>query len=318
MYTEFEYIEKFLAKYTKGFIGARDLKDDAAVILPQKNEEIVISTDTYIAGVHGPESLNPNDVARRAVLIAASDLAAMAANPLCAFIAINLPKYTSQGFLEDLATGIGLGLKDTHLSLAGGNLSVYEGNLSLNVTVLGSVPKGLAVGRKGAQPGDLLYLSGYIGDGYLGLNLIRGEFSNIKNNYKDKLINHFLTPTPRLNIAIELREIASAMIDTSDGLVADIEHICEASRCSVNIDSALLPFSPAVTDLLAKGELNKNELLSSGDDYELAFSSPKNKLDLINQISNEKGCLLSPIGKFSDGSGVLVDKKTISGGYKHF
>ena len=107
MYTEFEFIEQFLVKYAKKFPGARNLKDDAAVFLPKANKETVVSTDTYIAGVHGPSSLNPSDAVRRAILIAGSDLAAMAADPECIFLSINLPKINSNQFLEDIAKGIG-------------------------------------------------------------------------------------------------------------------------------------------------------------------------------------------------------------------
>ena len=318
MYTEFEFIEQFLVKYAKKFPGARNLKDDAAVFLPKANKETVVSTDTYIAGVHGPSSLNPSDAVRRAILIAASDLAAMAADPECIFLSINLPKINSNQFLEDIAKGIGYGLQDTKLFLAGGNLCVYEGCLSLNVTVLGSVPKGSAVGRNGALPGDLLFVSGNIGDGYLGLKALKGELENIEKDYQDDLISSFLSPVPRLKIAKELRGIASSMIDLSDSLVADVGHICNESNCSVNINSSLLPFSCVAKDLLEKGTVSKRELLLSGDDYELAFSLPKKKLGILNKIPYKKRNILSLIGEFSKGSGVLVDKKMISGGYKHF
>lgn len=305
---EFDLIARHLAPLAAGFPGSLNLTDDAALLTLPPGQELVVTKDALAQGVHFFGSEDPALIAQKALRVNLSDLAAMGASPLCYFLALMLPPSTDEAWMIRFCEG----LKDAQaafgLHLSGGDTIATQGTLSLSVTALGTVPTGHALKRSGAKTGDAVYVSGTLGDSALGLASLRN------GKGQEWLEQRYLLPQPRLALGQALRGIAGSCMDISDGLVQDMGHICHASSVGATLHLHGIPLSDAAR---ACGDTAYDAALSGGDDYELLFTVPAEKIHLLPQ-----GC--TRIGEITAGNSVqVVDKAgtpiTLErSGYTHF
>lgn len=294
---------------------ARGIGDDCALLQLASGEQLAVSTDTQVAGVHFPERHDPFLLAQRVLAAAASDLAAMGAAPLGFTLALTLPA-ADPLWLEGFARGLDAMARVCNLSLIGGDTT--RGPLNINVTVFGALPAGQALLRSGARPGDLLCIGGPTGEAAAALPLVLGE-RQASGAADRQLLAQYWTPQPQLALGQALRGLASAALDVSDGLLADCGHIAEASGVALVIEAERLPLSAALREVA--GEQQALQLaLSGGDDYVLAFTLPPAALPALEASGQD----FHVVGHVEAGSGVrLLDRDgrditPAAGGYQHF
>jgi thiamine-monophosphate kinase len=251
--------------------------DDAALLVPAADAELVAATDTLVEGVHFPAGSPAASIGHRALAVNLSDLAAMGARPSWALLALTLPA-VDERWLAEFAAGLG-GLARAHdVALVGGDTT--RGPLTITVQLLGHVPRGAALRRGGAQAGDLLFVSGTPGDAAAGLALEQGRLGAPAAALA-YLRERFLYPTPRMALGERLRGHASACIDVSDGLLGDAGKLAAASRAGVELDFEAVPVSEALA--AARGaERARGLALTGGDDYELCFAVPPARLAALS------------------------------------
>ncbi|TGN38468.1 thiamine-phosphate kinase [Marinobacter confluentis] len=289
--------------------------DDCAIQRVDQGQELVFSVDTLVEGVHFPANYPPEKLARRSLAVAASDLAAMGAEPVCFTLALTLPK-ASTDWLKAFSAGLATASREFGLSLAGGDTT--RGPLSLTLQVHGTVPIDGAIKRSGAQVGDLVCVSGTLGDAGAALSLLDQPSPTAE---QAALLARYHSPQPRLALGKALRGYASAAIDISDGLVADLGHLLEASGAGGVIDTHKLPLSDALTALRPDA---LQLALNAGDDYELCFTISEPSLDSLNSQKTHPEAMLerlTVIGRVREGPGLSLDgvsTQVQSGGYDHF
>jgi thiamine-monophosphate kinase len=269
---EFSEIARLFRPLTGGTPGAFDLLDDAAVVPQRPGFDLVVTKDAVVAGVHFPADEQPELIARKLVRVNLSDLAAKAAEPFGAFLAIAWPKAYGAAEREAFAAGLGEDLRAFGVALLGGDTVSTPGPLTASLTALGWVPQGGMVRRAGAKVGDLIAVSGTIGDGVLGLAAVRGEIRDPDG----WLAGRYRLPTPRLDLRENLQAHAHAAADVSDGLVADVGHIGRASGVGIVLDLDQLPLSrPAQAWLAAQPDRGAAlvRLATGGDDYEVVCAA---------------------------------------------
>lgn len=297
--------------------GALGLKDDAALLSVPAGQEIVATTDALVAGVHFIGNESPADIARKALRVNLSDLAAMGATPYAYMLALMLPAEANDDWLRAFAEGLKADQYAFGMSLLGGDTTRTPGPLALSVTMLGRVPAGSALRRNGAKEGNDIYVSGTIGDAALGLQFAKESRPSFlaPEHY---LLTRYRLPNPRIALGEKLRGIATACMDISDGLVQDMEHICNASGVGAEIHASLIPLSGAAKELQASMET----VLSGGDDYELLFTAPATAAAGLQSLEGYIG--VTRIGRITGGSGVRVLDDNGAAitlarrGYKHF
>ena len=314
---EFDLIERMveaLGDTTTGPGVVAGPGDDAAVLAAPPGCELVVSTDTQVARRHYPQGANPGNIGYRSMAVATSDLAAMGAQPAWATVSLTTPQLAG-----DWARGFALGIAEAarcfRLAVVGGNLA--RGPQSVSVTVCGHVPVGEAILRSTAKPGDLAYVSGCIGGAGLALRdlveLAACEPARLVAGSKE---SRYWRPSPRLDLGIGLRGLASAAIDVSDGLAADLDHLCKASGVRCEVDLQRVPVFRGCEPLAAIG---------AGDDYELAFTAPTSQRAAIAALAERTGVSLAPIGEVLEGTpfrtrwrdgGAVLDAPV--GGFRHF
>ena len=272
---EFSDIERLFRPRTGGAPGAFDLLDDAAVIPQRPGHDLVVTKDAIVEGVHVPVGEAPDLVARKLLRVNLSDLAAKAATPFGCFLAVAWPRAYGPDERAAFARGLGVDLKAFGLNLLGGDTVSTPGPFTASLTAMGWVEHGRMVRRAGAKVGDVIAVSGTIGDGALGLAAALGELDDPTGWLADR----YRLPTPRLDLREALLGWAHAAADVSDGLIADAGHIAKASGVSIRIDLDAMPLSPAArtwvwTEADRTGALVR--LATGGDDYEVvaAFAGP--------------------------------------------
>ncbi|WP_439102270.1 thiamine-phosphate kinase [Congregibacter sp.] len=301
---EFSLIARYLSEMDKGPAVVLGNGDDGAVLRLNAGEELVVSVDSMLEGVHFPFNSPPSELAYRAVAAATSDLAAMGARPIAMTLALTIPG-AEEAWLRDLRSGLSDAAADFSLPLVGGDLT--RGALALSVQVMGAVPSGEAVRRDGARPGDIVCVSGPLGDAAGGLALIEGRAAG-DERVDEALRARFWRPMPALDLGIYLRGKATAAVDVSDGLLADLGHIAEASNVAAFVDPARVPLSEALKSVTSE-EQALAWALGGGEDYCLCFTLPES-LDV------PPGCIA--IGCVESGAGVRCDAVVAAGGYRHF
>jgi thiamine-monophosphate kinase len=301
--SEFELIGRYFKRLGADRGDVRiGVGDDGAVLMPPSSRELVVVTDTLVAGVHFPPGSPPASIGHRAFAVNLSDVAAMGAEPAWALLALTLPD-SDETWLGDFARAAGDLCRRHGVALVGGDTT--RGPLTITVTVMGIVPIGVALERKGAQPGDAVFVTGSPGDAAAGLALEQNRLHIADRMSAQILRDRFLFPTPRCEVGVALRGLASACIDISDGLGGDLEKLCAASGCGAEIDAAALPVSEALIVAVGR-ELAREYALSGGDDYELLFTVP---LARLGAMSNAIALGLGPvtrIGSLVSGNGVRV------------
>ena len=286
--------------------------DDCAIQRIPAGRDLVFSVDALVEGVHFPRNYRPDYLGWRALAVAASDLAAMGADPECFTLALTLPAVDEQ-WLEDFSAGLRQASEAFGLQLAGGDTT--SGPLTLSLQVHGTVEQGGGVRRSGARAGDLIAVSGTLGNAGAALDYLSEPAPSADML---SVLEHYHRPWPRLDLAVGVRRYASAAIDISDGLLADLGHILAASRVGARIASDRVPLSAALSRL--KGSKALNYALRSGDDYELcvcfapeswesAPESLKSQLTVIGAVTAEPGLYLD---------GVDCGLEAVPAGYDHF
>ncbi len=304
---EFDQIAKLFRPLTFGAPEALDLMDDAAVIAGRPGFDLVITKDAMVEGVHFL-SHDPLDMtARKLLRVNLSDLAAKGATPFGYFLAIAWPPACDDAQRRLFADGLRREQLAHDLPLLGGDTVSTPGPLTASVTLLGWVEAGRMVKRSGARAGDIVLVSGVIGDGGLGLRAARGELDGLGADAVAYLTDRYRLPTPRLALSVALRDHASAAADVSDGLLADAGHIGEASGLGLTIDLERLPMSPAAAAWLARQTdpvAAYAALATFGDDYEVVCTAAPQSLDALLTAAADAGAPLTPIGETRRGRGV--------------
>lgn len=343
MASEFGIIKKFFTdkseqknKQTQLGIG-----DDGAIVSVPTGYDMVIAVDTLVAGVHFPKQTSPYDIGYKALAVNLSDLAAMGAEPASFTLALTLSEGEQKpNWLQSFANGLFDLANKVAIELIGGDTT--RGPLTISIQAHGLVPKNKAMTRSGAKSGDRVFVSGTLGDAHLGLELIQGvsgtrqAFPNLRAEEKNYLLDRLNRPQARINTGLLLRDLATSCIDVSDGLLADLDHICESSQCRAIVNLDAIPLSLAYKkhyDQSAEGVLNA---IASGDDYELCFTVKPEDIPRLKALNLD--CPMTQIGEIlpenkklagetqSDSSGekvILLDKRhniisVAKKGYTHF
>ncbi len=316
---EFELIKHF---FTEQAVKRKDvllgIGDDCAVIANTENQNIVVTTDTLVAGVHFPLNTPARAIGHKAVAVNLSDIAAMGAKPSWLSLAITLPEVSNE-WLTEFCRGIFDLCEYYNVELIGGDTT--QGPLSITITAQGLTPEGKYLSRAGAKAGDWLYVTGEIGDAALALQHINEEVS-LESAFIEPIKNKLDYPKPRVLAGQTLREYASSAIDISDGLIADLGHICQASNVGANIVLDAIPLSSIMRESLPLKDAI-NLALTGGDDYELLFTvSEDNKVAMETSLSHA-GTPVTCIGQINASQNIstTLNNKPVpinNAGFEHF
>jgi thiamine-monophosphate kinase len=324
---EFAWIARYLAPLSKAappFAQAFGLKDDAALLRPPKGMELVITKDAIAGDVHFFSSDEPALIARKLIRVNLSDLAAKGAKPFGYFLSLCLPLGTQEEWVRDFAKGLKRDQTEFAIHLLGGDTTSTAGPAVLSLTALGFVRRGKMIRRQGARPGDILYMTGSLGDAVLGLAVAKSQAQSLRLRDAAFVLGRYRLPRPPVRLGEKLAPFVHAAIDISDGLKADLGHLCDVSGVGAEIDLARLPFSAPVRRALKDDPALLSRLITGGDDYELLFAAPMTSESALKRLSRSCRVALAPIGRVvrntacrflhKDGSELLLGK----GGYTHF
>jgi thiamine-monophosphate kinase len=317
---EFDLIRKYFAPLAAGFSGALDLEDDAATYAVPDGHELVLTADALVEGRHYLASDPADLIARKMLRVNLSDLAAKGAKPVGYLMTTALGPDIDEAWIAKFVAGLAADQQEYGIALMGGDTVATPGPTTLSVTALGLVPTGRAMRRKGAKPGDRLFVSGTIGDGILGLKVLRAGLLDLGSQHRAALADRYHLPQPRMALGAALLSggAVTAAMDVSDGLVADAGHIAAASHCGLILRADRVPLSPAAQEALAEDLDLLPVLLSGGDDYEILFTAGP------GFTAPASGVPIVEIGEVVSGSGVKVldrDGAEIPmkvGGWQHF
>ncbi len=334
---EFEIIRRYFKESGLAFAKSGvdlGIGDDCALLSPDPDQQLALSMDLLLEGVHFPSHALPELIAQRALAVNLSDLAAMGAEPLCFTLGLSIPKADSL-WLEAFSKGLLACAMHYQCPLVGGDL--VRGDLSIAIQVHGQLPRGKAVLRSTAKVGDQVYVTGTLGDAAIALMVFAKlteknahsdaasglSLAALTPTHRDFFINRFYRPTPRLQAGVLLRDYATAMLDISDGLIGDLGQICTASAVGAVIEVSRLPFSAAMLACV-NSDQRQQAALSGGDDYELCFTVAESRCHDMEQVLSDLGLPVTRIGVIIAGDSVqCVDDEgavlQVNGaGYSHF
>jgi thiamine-monophosphate kinase len=306
--------------------GGLGLKDDAACFSPSPGHDLVLTTDALVESVHFLPSDAPGSIARKALGVNVSDLAAKGADPAGFLLSLALPDDWTESWLAEFAAGLGEASRDFACPLLGGDTVKARGPLTLSVTAVGQVPAGRMVRRTTAQVGDVICLTGTIGDAALGLKLRSSPpwAEGLSGVEKAFLADRYLNPQPRHRLAPALRVYARAAMDVSDGLAGDLAKMMRVSGVSAIIEIDRVPLSPAARNAVQTSTDLLDLALTGGDDYEILCAVPENSLDSFRKEADSVGIALSVVGRVVSGDGLPVfrrqdfERRYDVGSYSHF
>ena len=306
--------------------GAFRLDDDAAALKPN-GDDIVVTTDAIVEGVHFLPDDPPDTVARKALRVNLSDLAAKGATP-AGFVLTLALRGADEAWLKPFAAALGEDASQFNCPLLGGDTVSTPGPLMVSVTAFGRVPSGKMVHRMGAKPGERVMVTGTVGDAALGLAILGGgkvhaAATNVAA--REALVGRYRVPQPRVAMAEIVRDYASAAMDVSDGLAGDLTKLCGVSGVSAVVDMVSIPLSDAARDLVSRGIIGLETLITGGDDYEILCTIAEDRVEAFAQAAKRAGVSVSSIGtvvagsaapKFIDGEGTEITLERRS--YSHF
>ncbi len=295
--TEFELIGRYFAPLAREFPGAFGLTDDAAVIRPSLHHELVVKTDAVVGGIDFPLDTPGDLVARKALRVNLSDLAAKGAAPRAYTLDLLMPRVTQESWVAAFVRGLYEDQLAYGVHLIGGDTGSTEGPPVVAVCAFGEVPAGRIIRRGGAQLDDVVYVTGSIGDAALGLSVLRQDLTNVDGS--DFLIERYRTPQPRVALGPRLIGIATASIDISDGLVADLRHVCACSGLSAVIEAKSIPLSAAARGVVSGDPARFAAALGGGDDYEVLFTAHAGEAPRIADLSRALDLAITPIGRMT-------------------
>ena len=291
--------------------------DDCALLNIPEKQTLAISTDTLVAGNHFLPDIDPTDLAWKALAVNLSDLAAMGADPAWLTLALTLPD-VDEAWLEAFSDSLFELLNYYDMQLIGGDTT--RGPLSMTLGIHGYVPVGRALKRSGAKPGDWIYVTGTPGDSAAGLAILQNRLQVADATDADYLLKRHLRPTPRILQGQALRDLASAAIDISDGLISDLGHIVNASGCGARVNVDVLPYSTALSQHV-EPEQALRWALSGGEDYELCFTVPEINRGALDVALGNLGAAFTCIGQMSadvEGIHFTRDGKPVTFGWKGY
>ncbi|MFI4889761.1 MAG: thiamine-phosphate kinase [Steroidobacterales bacterium] len=320
---EFELIRRFFTRAAPSAGAAAGVElgigDDAAVLRIPAGEDLVAAVDTIVEGRHFPHQSDPRSIGHRALAVNLSDMAAMGAQPAWALLALTMPA-ADPVWLEQFAGGL-LALADRYgVTLVGGDTTA--GPLTISVQILGHVPRGTALRRSGGADGDLLVVSGTLGDASMGLDLLQRPRGRRDLVVERELVQRFEYPTPRVELGLAARGIVNAAMDLSDGLAGDLPKLAAASGLAAHVAIERLPLSAALRSLLPAAQA-RNRALGGGDDYELLLAVSPQRYQELAHAATRLGVALTVIGELHRGSGVSwsldgTDVEISDRGFDHF
>jgi thiamine-monophosphate kinase len=324
---EFEIINKYFLPLTNKSKASGALKDDAALVLVSLGKELVISKDLMIEDVHFSKSDGAYNIACKLLKSNLSDLAASGAKPKYYMLGFS-QKNPDEEFIKEFCRGLKDVGDEFKIDLIGGDSVRVPNKLCFSITIFGEVPKGKSLVRKNAKAQDLIFVSGDIGDAFLGLKLLQEKIScDDKTNYQ-YLINRHLQPTPRIKLGMELvKQNIKSAIDVSDGFLADLKHICETSKLDAIINQDDIPISKSAKSALLENNIDSSELLSGGEDYELIFTAKKSNEKKIEDLAKKLGLKITKVGYLQKAKSTpkieLLDKdgknvKILKYGWQHY
>jgi len=315
---EFEIIRRYFESKNLPVSVKLGVGDDGAIIHNDPAKNLVVATDTLVSGVHFPADSSPCDIGYRSVVVNVSDIAAMGGKPEWMTLALSL-RETNPEWLKGFSKGLFLASDEYSLNLIGGDLTKAEQNI-ITIQMIGEVDTDAQLLRSNAQPGELLFVSGTLGDAAAGLEQFEKKVA--LNQYNQYLIERFFRPTARVDIGQAIMDYASSSIDISDGLIGDLKKIMSASDVGALINIEDIPLSK---EMLKIYEPKKSQTfaLSGGDDYELLFTAPAENLSKIMDISKEKDQKITHIGNITENKNLECRKEGVTyeyqdEGYLHF
>lgn len=324
--------DRLIARYFRPLAkhpGTFEFKDDAAAIAPPPGHDLVLKTDGLIEGVHFFPDDPADSVARKALRVNLSDLAAKGATPLGFLLAIALPKGFSEDWLADFTRGLGADADAYRCPLLGGDTDSTPGPISISISAVGTLPTGTMVRRHGAKAGDLVFVTGTIGDAALGLYVRRDASAPAKwgldDAMRDHLVSRFRLPLPRNALAEAVRAHASAAMDVSDGLAADLAKLCRVSGVSADIGVGDVPLSDSATRVLAADDSLIEPILTGGEDYEILCTVAPGSAAAFEAAAAKAGVPVTKIGRIVAGEAAprFLDRAGrplafAQAGYSHF
>lgn len=323
---EFELIARHFAPIAGP--GGLGLIDDAGLLRPARGYEIVVTADALVAGVHFFPDDPPGSIARKALAVNLSDLAAKGAKPEGFVLALALPKGWTESWLAGFAAGLKHAADEGTSPLIGGDTVSTPGPLTLSITAFGSVPAGRMVSRSGAKPGDILAVSGTIGDGALGLK-VHGPgapawVERLSSSDRGFLADRYLHPQPRLGLAAALQAHASAAMDVSDGLVGDLAKLLKASGAGAEVDLDAVPLSEAARAAIMADPALAELAWTGGDDYEILCTVSQGEFPAMAAAAAAAGIALTAIGVVTGAAGSIEYRERgrarsfAAGSFAHF
>ena len=324
---ETDLIQTYLAPLAAGAPGAFGLQDDAALISPEPETDIVITTDPVRAGVHFFETDRADDIAWKALAVNVSDLAAKGARPLAYTMALAFPEAPARAWMQSFADGLKAAQAEFGCHLIGGDTDRSSGALSIAITAFGSVPHERMVQRTTAKAGDHIFVTGTLGDAALGITLHRDStFLSRELTSGDRafLAGRYLRPSPRLALRPLLLSAASASLDISDGLLKDLGRMAASAGAGATIKFDALPLSMPARHMIQVKPAFAGHIVAGGDDYEILFAVPPERLEVLRSHAPAIPVQITEIGRLERGGGVtLLDGAGQamhfgSSGYDHF
>ncbi|SCA55127.1 Thiamine-monophosphate kinase [Candidatus Terasakiella magnetica] len=316
MLGEFEQIAQIMAPLAQKAKGAFALKNDAAVFHHGAGEEIVVTTDTLVAGVHFFANDAPVLIAKKLLGVNLSDLASMGARPTHYTLNASYPKDITTDWIKSFASGLGEMQDNFDICLLGGDTTHTIGPLTLSLTAFGTISQGMSLPRLGARVGDLVCVSGTIGDAALGLLVAQGKLEDQRGH----LLKRYHVPIPRIHLGQELVGLAKTCLDISDGLVTDMAHM----QVGIDIELSKIPLSKAAQQALEKDSSLLNSILNGGDDYELLFTIAPEDREKLLESAKKTNTDISIIGRITEQKALRLMKEdgtclsNITPGYRHF
>ena len=305
-------IQEYLAPLAAGYRGAFGLKDDCAAFTPTPGCDLVVKTDPVAAGIHFFPNDAPEDIAWKALAVNVSDLAAKAATPRVYLMALSFPEAPTRDWMQRFAAGLAEAQQAFGMHLIGGDTDRRPGPITISITVFGEVPHGEMVRRGTAKPGDLIYVSGALGDAHAGLQILKGREFAQQHGFSDDDISHLLSayyrPQPRLVLCDSLRTYATAAMDISDGFAKDLGRMCRASGCGAIVSAERLPLSEILqgTNQRPTRYQWSASAISGGDDYEILMTVPPAVQHMFEQHVAKSGIRATPVGQMVAAPGVVI------------
>jgi thiamine-monophosphate kinase len=298
---EFIIVKKYLKSLTRKNINSLNLDDD---IFFHKRKKIAISVDTYVEGVHFLNSKDPDKFLKKILRASLSDLYCKGVKPSVYFLSFALNKSLAKNiWLKKIKKILTLEQNKFDIYLGGGD-TTYSPKLVITISVLG-ITKNKPVLRNGSFYNDDIYITGNIGDSYLGLKVVKGDydFLNFNNFFKKR----YYEPILPIEITPYLKDVASASIDISDGVAQDLRHLCKLSKCGANINLNNLPISAPIKNLIQKKKINLTKVFSNGDDYQILFTSKQNNRSKITNLSKKIKLKISRIGNMTKNKNIIFN-----------